>query len=361
MIGNFYNLTAIFTQAAVWLAERLRPIIKAEPVIPILDRLRSKMGAGHHHGHGHSHSHGHAHGHGHAQGHGHGERQRNKRRLLLTLVLAASYMIAEVVGGLLSNSLALLADAGHMLSDVAALALSLAALWIAERPPTAQRTFGYYRMEILAALVNAATLGVVAVLIVLEAIERLQAPQPVQGVLMIWIALGGLVMNLLGLWILHGGRAESLNIRGAWLHVLSDALGSVGAITAGLLVWAYGWIWADTLISVVIAVLIIVASWNLLREAVAVLMEHAPGGINVDQVHDSMIEYPGVLSLHSLHVWTITSGLHALAAHVTVEDLDQHQRLLKELRDMLHERFGIDHITIQIELEGFEERQPFPR
>src|SRR5690606_34235037 len=221
------------------------------PVIPILDRLRSKMGAGHHHGHGHSHSHGHAH--GHAQGHGHGERQRNKKRLLLTLVLAASYMIAEVVGGLLSNSLALLADAGHMLSDVAALGLSLAALWIAERPPTAQRTFGYYRMEILAALVNAATLGVVAVLIVLEAIERLQAPQPVQGGLMIWIALGGLVMNLLGLWILHGGRAESLNIRGAWLHVLSDALGSVGAITAGLLVWAYGWIWADTLISVVIA------------------------------------------------------------------------------------------------------------
>ncbi len=307
------------------------------------------MGGGHHHGHGHGH------------GHGSGERQRNKRRLLLTLVLAAIYMVAEVIGGLLSNSLALLADAGHMLSDVAALGLSLAALWIAERPPTAQRTFGYYRMEILAALVNAATLGVVAILIVLEAIERLQAPQAVQGSMMIWIALGGLLMNLLGLWILHGGRSEDLNMQGAWLHVLSDALGSVGAIIAGLLVWAFAWNWADTLISVVIAVLIIHASWNLLREAVAVLMEQAPGGIDVDQVRDSMIASPGVLSVHSLHVWTITSGLHALAAHVTVDDLTHHQHLLKALRDMLHERFGIDHITIQIELEGFEEQLPFPR
>jgi len=272
---------------------------------------------------------------------------------MLTLILAAVYMIAEVIGGLWAQSLALLADAGHMLSDVAALALSLGAIWIAERPPTPQRTYGYYRMEILAALANAVMLVMVAIFIFIEAIERLQEPVEVQGWVVIWIATGGLLMNLIGLWILHGGREESLNIQGAWLHVLSDALGSVGAITAGLLVWLFGWYWADAAISMVIGLLVIYSSWNLLKEAVSVLMEHAPGGIDVDQVRDLIRGTPGVLAVHDLHVWTITTGMSALSAHVVISDLNLQQILLKQLRDELHQHFGIDHITIQIETEDF--------
>jgi len=289
----------------------------------------------------------------HGHGHGHGHRSKNKRRLMLTLILAAVYMIAEVIGGLWAQSLALLADAGHMLSDVAALALSLGAIWIAERPPTPQRTYGYYRMEILAALANAVMLVMVAIFIFIEAIERLQEPVEVQGWVVIWIATGGLLMNLIGLWILHGGREESLNIQGAWLHVLSDALGSVGAITAGLLVWLFGWYWADAAISMVIGLLVIYSSWNLLKEAVSVLMEHAPGGIDVDQVRDLIRGTPGVLAVHDLHVWTITTGMSALSAHVVISDLNLQQILLKQLRDELHQHFGIDHITIQIETEDF--------
>jgi len=273
---------------------------------------------------------------------------------VLTLTLAAVYMIAEVIGGLWAQSLALLADAGHMLSDVAALALSLGALWIAERPPTPQRTYGYYRMEILAALVNAVLLVIVAIFIFIEAVERLRDPVVVQGWVVIWIATGGLLMNLIGLWILHGGRDESLNIRGAWLHVLSDALGSVGAIAAGLLVWLFGWYWADAALSMVIGLLVIFASWNLLKEAVSVLMEHAPGGIDVDQVRDLIRGTPGVLAVHDLHVWAITSGMSALSAHVIIADLHLQQALLKELRDELRQHFGIDHITIQIETEDFD-------
>lgn len=311
-------------------------------------------GNGHNHDQSHSHGHSHNHGHGHSHGHGghhHGHRVRNKRRLALTLSLAALYMVAEAIGGWWAQSLALLADAGHMLSDVAALALSLGAIWMAEKPPTPQRTYGYYRMEILAALVNAVMLAVVAIFIFLEAAERLRAPVPVDGWVVIWIAAGGLVMNLIGLWILHGGREESLNIQGAWLHVLSDALGSVGAITAGLLVWLFGWYWADAAISVIIGLLVVYSAWNLLKEAVSVLMEHAPGGIDVDKVRDLIKATRGVKAVHDLHVWAITSGMSALSAHVVIADPKLQQSLLQQLKRELREHFAIDHITIQIEME----------
>ncbi|HEX8362703.1 MAG TPA: cation diffusion facilitator family transporter, partial [Longimicrobium sp.] len=224
------------------------------------------MGAGHHH-------HGHAHG-GHA----------NRRRLAVVLVLAAVYMVAEAVGGYLADSLALLADAGHMLSDVGALALSLFAVWIAHRPATPQRTFGYHRTEILAALANGATLIAISIFIFVEAFHRLRDPQPVQGALVMWIAVGGLLVNLLGMWVLHGGRGENLNIRGAWLHMLTDALGSVGAIAGGALVWAFGWYWADPAVSVLIGVLVIYASWGLLKESVSVLLEGTPSHIDLHEV-----------------------------------------------------------------------------
>lgn len=295
--------------------------------------------------------------HDHSHHHGHHHRSaKNRRRLALTMLLAAGYMIAEIIGGLMANSLALLADAGHMFSDVAALGLSLFAIWAAQRPATSKQTYGFYRTEILAALINGAALVGVSIFIFFEAYERFLAPPEVQGWLMMVIASGGLVVNLLSLWILDSGRKESLNIRGAWLHVLTDALGSIGAIAAGLLVWAFAWYWADPAISVAIGVLVIYSSWRLLAESVSVLMENAPRGIDVDEVRLSMSETPGVLEVHDLHVWSITTGLDALSAHVVTSDGQAHADLLADLRAMLHRQFGIDHITIQIEPEDFEER-----
>jgi cobalt-zinc-cadmium efflux system protein len=292
----------------------------------------------------------------HNHGHRHDHRAGSRRRLTMTLVLAAGYMVAEVVGGLLTNSLALLADAGHMLSDVGALGLSLFAVWVAERPPTPRRTYGYYRAEILAALVNGATLIAVSILIFVEAFHRLGKPPQVMAPAMLAVAVGGLAVNLTGLWLLHGGRRESLNVHGAWLHVLTDALGSVGAITAAGLIWAFGWAWADPVASVLIGLLVIYSSWRLLAESVSVLMEGAPRGIDVDEVHRAMKGVPGVLAVHDLHVWSITTGLDCLSAHVVAADGQPHAALLKALRDALHEKFGLDHLTVQIEPEGFEER-----
>lgn len=289
--------------------------------------------------------------------HGQHRSARSKKSLAITLGLAALYMLAEIAGGLITNSLALLADAGHMFSDVAALTLSLLALWIAERPPTPQRTYGYYRAEILAALSNGAMLVVIAIFILIEAYKRLQAPPEVQGALMLGIAVGGLVINLIGLWILHPAKSENLNVRGAWLHVLSDALGSLGAIIAGGLIWALHWYWADTVISILIAGLVIYSAWALLQESVAILMEGTPRGVDVDAVRDAMVDVAGVMAVHDLHMWTITSGLDALSAHVIVENNRPYQKLLKEMHDILHHRFGIDHTTIQIEPEDFEEHQ----
>lgn len=279
----------------------------------------------------------------------------SKRRLGIAVALAAGYMLAEVAGGLLTNSLALLADAGHMLSDVAALSLSLFALWMAERPPTTRRTYGYYRMEILAALVNGAALVAVAIFIFLEACQRLLHPPEVHGVAMMAIAAGGLGVNLISLAVLSGVRDASLNLRGAWLHVLGDSLGSVGAITAGVLIWGFGWRWADPAVSAAIGVLIVYSSWRLLSESVAVLMESAPRGIDVDAIYTAVQGVPGVASVHDLHVWTITSGMDSLSAHVVAADNGPAAPLLGELRRLLAARFGIHHVTIQIEPEDFHE------
>jgi cobalt-zinc-cadmium efflux system protein len=262
-------------------------------------------------------------------------------------------MVAEAVGGLITNSLALLADAGHMLSDVAALALSLFALWVARRPATPQRTYGYYRAEILAALANGAALVAIAIYVFAEACKRFGAPPEVRALLMMQIAAGGLAVNLLSLWILHGAHGHSLNVRGAWLHVLGDTLGSVGAIIAGALIMAFGWKWADPVASMVIALLILYSAWSLLREAVAVLLEGAPGHIDVDEVHDAIMASEGVLAVHDLHVWTITSGMLALSCHVVARDGASRRGILESLKELLQHRYGIHHTTVQIEPEDF--------
>ncbi|MBX7102606.1 MAG: cation diffusion facilitator family transporter [Gemmataceae bacterium] len=291
----------------------------------------------------------------HSHSHEHGRPSSSKRRLTLTLLLSGGYMIAEVVGGLITNSLALLADAGHMLADVAALGLTLFAVWIAERPPTSKRTFGYYRAEILAALFNGATLIAISISIFIEAYHRLWQPPEIRGGLMMGIACGGLIVNILGLWILGTGRGENLNLHGAWLHVLTDALGSVGAILAAILIWAFGWLWADPMTSILIGMLVIFSSWRLLAESVSVLMESAPSGIDVDEVRSVIRAVPGVSSVHDLHVWSITSGMNSLSAHVVAEDDPPQAILLSQIGAVLHERFGIDHVTIQIEPTDFEE------
>ncbi|HEU4562310.1 MAG TPA: cation diffusion facilitator family transporter [Longimicrobium sp.] len=277
---------------------------------------------------------------------------------MFTLVLQVVYLGAEVVGGYLANSLALLADAGHMLSDVAALALTLFAIWIAKRPATDRRTFGYYRTEILAALANAATLIAISIYIFYEAWERFRDPQPVQGMLVMWIAVGGLLVNGIGVWLLHAGREHSLNIRGAWLHLLTDALGNVGVIAGGLLVWAAGWNWADPAVSVLIGALVIWSSWHLLRESVGVLLEGTPAHIDVEAVRAALLEVPDVEAVHDLHVWTITSGLEALSCHVVVGGRDERRysgEILADVHNLLHQRFGLHHLTVQIEPRGFKE------
>lgn len=275
---------------------------------------------------------------------------RSGRGLALTLGLVLVYMVAEVIGGLLSNSLALLADAGHMLSDAGALGLALFASWFSRRPATSRHTFGYYRAEILAAVVNAASLIAIAIFIFVEAYSRFQTPHEVQGGIMVGVATGGLAVNLAGLWLLHGGRDESLNAKGAWLHVLSDTLGSVQAIVAGGLILAFGWNWLDPLASVLIGILVIFSSWALMRESVAVLMESAPGHVDVDEVRNCLMRIPGVQEVHDLHVWTITSGLVALSAHIAAERPSG--AVLHDLQHELDERFGIRHTTIQFDVPG---------
>ena len=266
-------------------------------------------------------------------------------------------MVAEAVGGLLTGSLALLADAAHMLSDCAALGLSLFAIRLAQRPANARRTFGYYRTEVLAALVNGATLGAISIFIFVEAYGRIFSPAPIDGAPMLLIAVGGLAVNLVALAILHKGRSDSLNLRGAWLHVLTDALGSVQAIAAGALIWAFGWYWADPLASVAIGLLVIYSSWSLLRDTVAVLMEGAPAHIDVDDVREAILNLAGVKGVHDLHVWTITSGMDSLSAHVVVDGTPECEAL-SAIRETLAERFGIQHQTIQVEPPGFEEHRP---
>jgi cobalt-zinc-cadmium efflux system protein len=288
--------------------------------------------------HGKSHEHDHV-----------SRRSGNRQRLALILLLTCGYMAAEIVGGLATNSLALLADAGHMFSDVIALGLSLFAIMIAERPATPKWTYGFYRTEILAALVNGAALVAVSIYIFIEAYQRLIEPPAVAGMLMMIVALGGLLVNLSGLWILRCGRQESLNVHGAWLHILTDALGSIGAVLAGGLIWAFGWNWCDPAISVLIGVLVIYSAWRLVAESVAVLMEGAPKGIDVDDVRQAILETPGVVSMHDLHVWTITSALESLSAHVVAADGQPFAELLTSLQQALSQRFGISHVTIQIE------------
>ncbi|MEO6390530.1 MAG: cation diffusion facilitator family transporter [Pyrinomonadaceae bacterium] len=289
------------------------------------------------------------HHHSHARhSHGHG-------RLRAVLVLTAIYMFAEGFGGWYTGSLALWADAGHMLTDVAALALALFAIWFSSRPATPQKTFGYYRIEILAALINGIALVLISLIIIYEGYERWFAPPQIRSGAMIAIAAGGLLINVICAALLHGSHEDDMNVRGAWLHIMGDAVGSVGAMVAGALMLWFGWYQADPLISVFISLLIIWSSWRLIRASTNVLLEGTPAHISLAAVEASILQTEGVIDVHDLHVWTITSGREALSAHVTHgPDLAQ-SALLYELRQKLCDEFGVDHLTIQMETAAFED------
>jgi len=292
---------------------------------------------------------------GHPHVHGHRHSSESGKRLAVVLLLTAGYMIAEALGGWWTGSLALLADAGHMFTDVAALALALAAVWFGSRPATPSKTFGYYRLEIIAALVNGVALVVMSLLIFYGAYERWLTPRVVRSTPMAFIAAGGLCINLICVWILHGRDEVDLNIRAAWLHVMGDALGSVAAIAAAIVMTFFGWYAADALFSVVIGLLIIWSSALLIRESTNVLLEGTPAHINLAAVEDAILDTIGVNDVHDLHVWTITSGREALSAHVIHAHTVSQPDLLRELRTKLHERFGVDHLTIQMETPDFED------
>lgn len=272
-----------------------------------------------------------------------------QRGLFIALGLTLAMMVIEFIAGCVSGSLALLADAGHMLTDASALGLSVFAVCVSARPATAKKTYGYYRTEILAALANGLLLWLIVVWIYAQAIQRLREPQVVPSGLMIAVACAGLAINLLCGWILRKERAGSLNVQGAWLNVMSDALGSLGVIVAGLVIRWRGWAIADPIASMVIGILIAVNSWNLVTQSVNILLEGTPRHLRIPDVVQAMRAVPGVHEVHDVHLWTITTGMEAMSGHVIVEDVARSAEILSGLNALLSQQFGITHTTFQLE------------
>ena len=286
--------------------------------------------------HGHSHSH-----------------TANKKTLTISLVIITTYMVVEVVGGFLTNSLALLADAGHMLSDAISLFIALMAFKFSSKIADYSKTYGYKRFEILAAVINGATLILISVYIIYEAIERFQSPPEIQSGGMLIVAIVGLLVNVLVAWIMtrRADVKENLNMRGAYLHVISDMLGSVGAIIAALLIMFFGWGWADPLASVIVSILVLRSGYLVTKSSVHVLMEGTPENVEVDKVNEKILKTDGIKSIHDLHIWTITSGLNALTCHAVVNEkmtIEESEILLRKVEHEL-EHMNIHHVTIQLE------------
>jgi cobalt-zinc-cadmium efflux system protein len=291
---------------------------------------------------------GHAHGKG-AVGSASG---RHRKPLAYALGLTLAYMVAEVVGGLITGSLALLADAAHMLTDAGGLALALLAVRFAERPATPQKTYGYLRAEILSALANAVVLLVVSIYILYEAYQRIISPPDILSGPMLAVAMVGLLVNLVSMRLLAAGASESLNVKGAYFEVLSDMLGSLGVIAAALIVMATGWTRADPIIAAAIGLFIVPRTWILLKQVTHILLEGTPPQVDMELLARKLTAIPGIQAVHDLHVWTITSGLDSMSAHLVVADMTQAQRILRDARTLLANEFKIDHVTIQVEDEA---------
>lgn len=280
---------------------------------------------------------------------------KNKKSLVLVLSFSSLYLVAEVVGGLLTGSLALLADAAHMLTDVGGLALALIAIKLGERQANPRKTYGYYRAEILAALTNAVVLLAISLYVLYEAYLRFRNPPEVKSGSMLIVASIGLVVNLIGMIILRKSSNESLNMKGAYFEVLSDMLTSIGVIIAGVIMLTTGWYYADPIISAGIGLFIFPRTWRLLKEATGVLLEGTPTDISLDDLRKTLLSVPGVQGTHDLHVWSLTSGINAMSVHVVVRDGADHNQTLKKLTKTIMDNFKISHTTIQLELPGYEE------
>lgn len=294
-------------------------------------------------------------------GHGHGHEVstsgKNKKRLAIVLALTSLYLVAEVVGGLVTGSLALLADAGHMLTDVGGLGLALLAIKFAERPATPERTYGYYRVEILAALTNAVVLIGISVYILYEAYERFRNPPEVQSGGMLAVAAVGLIINIVGIFILRAGSQESLNMKGAYFEVLSDLLTSVGVIIAGIIMLTTGWYYADPILSAGIGLFIFPRTWALLKDAVGVLLEGTPSDVNIATLRASVEGIEGVESIHDLHVWSLTSGINAMSVHVVMTDNVTCEEVLTRVHEHCTKLYKISHVTVQVEPKDFAEHE----
>jgi cobalt-zinc-cadmium efflux system protein len=276
-------------------------------------------------------------------------REGNGQALKRALAITAVFTIIEFVGGLWTNSLALMADSGHMLTDVAALALSLFAVWFAQRPATPQQTYGYFRVEILAALVNGASLIAIAVFVFYESYRRFLSPETIKTKEMLLIGSAGLVANLATASILRDNHQDSLNVRAAFLHVLGDVLGSVAVILAGGAMWLWGALWADPLVSALVSLLILISAWKLVRDSVLILLEGTPAHVNLEAMREELSAIPGVESVHDLHVWTLTSGFYVMTCHAVVSGDGSRDEILTRLGCVSRDRFGVHHTTIQIE------------
>ena len=282
---------------------------------------------------------------------------RNTRQLTLVFGLTALYLVAEVIGGLMTGSLALLADAGHMLTDVGGLGLALFAIRFAQRPATPARTYGYYRVEILSAMANAVVLIGISIYILYEAYQRFRNPPAVESLGMLGVAAIGLAVNIAGILLLRRGSTESLNMKGAYFEVVSDMLSSLGVLAAGLIMWTTKWYYADPLFSAGIGLFILPRTWVLLREAIGVLLEGTPSDVNVASLRAAIADVPGVTAVHDLHVWTLTSGLNAMSAHAVLAPGAAYDDVLRAAQARVTSGFKISHATIQVEPAGHAEAE----
>lgn len=289
--------------------------------------------------------------------HDHNRTGGNKKKLAIVFALTLIYLIAEVIGGFLTHSLALLADAGHMLTDVAGLGLALFAIKFTERPATPERTYGYYRVEILAALTNAVVLVGISLYILYEALQRFRHPPEVESKSMLLVAVIGLIVNIVSIFILREGSQESLNMKGAYFEVLSDMLTSVGVIVAGIIMLTTGWYYADPLISAGIGLFIFPRTWMLLREAVGILLEGTPSDISLGALREALGKVSGVSAIHDLHVWTLTSGVNAMSVHAVLAEGALHDDVLAAVRECADHNFKIAHSTVQVERQGCAEHE----
>ncbi|ANF97147.1 cation diffusion facilitator family transporter [Paenibacillus bovis] len=299
-----------------------------------------------HHGHSH-HGHSHHHGHGHNHSHAH---NANKKALGLAFFLIAAFMIVEVIGGIVTNSLALLSDAGHMFSDAAALGLSFVAMVWGQRQASGTKTYGYKRFEVLAAFLNGIALVVISLYIFWEAFQRFSEPQNIMSSGMLTIAIIGLIVNILAAYILmKGDTSENLNIRSAFLHVIGDLLGSVGAIVAALLIMFFGWTLADPIASIIVAVLVLISAYRVTRDSVHILMEGTPVHIHTEEITRELAGIPHVQGVHDLHVWSLSSDLPLLSCHLIIDDTANGSQIMKSARELIQQHYGIGHITIQLD------------